>query len=123
MADLKSLNMSEQMKWGAEVVGEDMLDTEAIDILIGYIKSRRADNIKEAVNKFDLDGHHQRMEIMQQEIDEATQIQAEEAVKQTAYAEQTAKNARATAVASSITAYNSWKTSKYAKKSYKTIKS
>lgn len=112
---LLAINSSKECLWGKEIVGEEMLHTEAVDMLIGYIKARRADNIKEALNKYDTDCHEQRMEYMQQEIDNAAQIQALEAQKQTQYA-------KATAIASSITAYNSWRTRKTTKKIYKKLR-
>ena len=112
---LLEINSSKECLWGKEIVGEEMLHTEAVDMLIGYIKARRADNIKEALNKYGTDCHEQRMEYMQQEIDNAAQIQALEAQKQTKYA-------KVTAVASTITAYNTHKIKKTQKKIYKTMR-
>lgn len=68
-----------------EFIGEDNFVYGIIEDLYGLIKSNRADSLKEALNLYDDSLHKQRMEEMQAAIQNASEIQANEAAKQTAY--------------------------------------
>ena len=103
---IEDILTSPQAKWAEDIIGKDLFYTEAIDELISYVKSRRADTLKEALNKYDSTQHINRMEEMQRSIQNAAELTAEEAIKQTEYAEETSKHARRAATAAAITAYN-----------------
>ena len=93
-------------KWALDVVGRDMFYSACIQDLYNLIKNRRADNLKEALNKYDDSQHKARMEEMQASIQNASEISAREAVKQTAYSQEIAKNTHQAATAAKATAYN-----------------
>lgn len=107
---------SDEVEWGMNLVGEELFFSECVKELINYIETHRCDSIKEALNKYDVVNHEKRMEGMQRHIESATQIQAEEAVKQTKYARKTARNTTVSAVASVVTANNTRKINKNVKK-------
>lgn len=92
--------------WAIDVVGKDMFYSACINDLYELVKSRRADNLKEALNKYDDTLYKQRMEEMQQSIQNATEVTAAEQVKQTAQMEKIEKHTRQTARAAKITAAN-----------------
>lgn len=83
--------------WVISVVGEDMFYSACIGDLYDLVKSHRADNLKEALNLYDDALHKARMEKMQEEIKNTSEVAAKESVKQTALARQTARAARRTA--------------------------
>jgi hypothetical protein len=92
--------------WAVDVVGEDLFYSACIQDLYNLIKNRRADNLKEALNKYDDAQYKQRMEEMQTSIQNASEISAREAVKQTAYSQEIAKSTHQTATAAKATAYH-----------------
>jgi len=69
--------------WAIEVIGEDLFYSACINDLYNLIKSRRADNLKEALNKYDDEQYKTRMKEMQEATKRAAEISAEEAKKQT----------------------------------------
>ena len=100
------LNNSGKKTWALDVVGREMFYSACIQDLYNLIKNRRADNLKEALNKYDDSQHKARMEEMQASIQNASEISAKEAVKQTAYSKEIAKNTHQAATAAKATAYN-----------------
>lgn len=92
--------------WAIDVVGKDLFYSTCVQDLYNLIKSRRADNLKEALNKYDDTQYKARMEEMQASIQNASEISAREAVKQTAYSQEIAKNTHQAATAAKATAYN-----------------
>ena len=84
-------------QWAIDVVGEDMFYSLCIGDLYDLVKSRRADTLKEALNLYDDVLYKERMEELQAEIKNASEISARESMKQTALARQTAKAAKRTA--------------------------
>lgn len=103
---LEELRTSGKIVWAKDIVGEEMFYSECIGDLYDLIKNRRADNLKEALNLYDDNQYKARMEARQAAIQNATEIQAVEAVKQTAYLEETAKNTHQSATAAKATAYH-----------------
>ncbi|MGN0389813.1 MAG: hypothetical protein ACI4L2_03285 [Wujia sp.] len=101
--------------WCIDCIGEEFYSISAIDDIYGMIKSRRADSIKEAINQIDATKYRERMESAQQAILNATEMAAEEAVKQTAYSKETAKSAHESATYAKATAYNTRKAARYSK--------
>lgn len=83
----EALLKSGKIQWAKEIIGEDMFFSDIISALYDLIISRRADSLKEALNKFDDELHKQQMEQMQRSIQE-------EAIKQTAKIGQIASNTR-----------------------------
>lgn len=95
-----------------DFVGEDLFAYECIEDLYNLIKSRRADNLKEALNLYDDTLHKARMEEMQAAIQNASEIAASESVKQTAYSKEIAKSSHQAATAAKATAYHTRKIDK-----------
>ena len=95
-----------KLDWAFDVVGKDMFYSACIQDLYNIIKNRRADSLKEAMNKYDDVQHKARMEEMQASIKNASEITALESIKQTIYTEEIAKSAHQTAIAAKKTAYN-----------------
>ena len=93
MCDLEQFNQTPEVAWAQEIIAPDIFSTDIVLKLIEYIESHRADSLKEALNKLDSDVHTYYMETMQDRIAEFSQQTAEEATKQTAFAQQTEKNA------------------------------
>lgn len=104
--DLDELYTSGEVQWASDFVGSDMFEYHIISDLYDLIKSRRADNLKEALNLYDSAQHQVRMEEMQAAIQNASEIQAAESVKQTALSQQIEKNTHQTATAAKATAYH-----------------
>lgn len=105
-----NLNDSGKITWAIDVVGRDMFYSACISDLYNLIKSRRADSLKEALNKYDDDKHKAHMEEMQRAIQNASEVTAAESVKQTAYSKDIAKSAHQTATAAKATAYHTRQT-------------
>lgn len=108
----KKLNDSGKIAWAVDVIGRDMFYSACISDLYNLIKSRRADSLKEALNKYDDEQHKAHMEEMQRAIQNASEVTAAESVKQTAYSADMAKSARQTATASKATAYHTRQTAR-----------
>lgn len=101
----EELEKSGKKPWAIDVVGNDMFCSSCIRDLYDLLKNRRADNLKEALNKYDDAQHKARMEEMQAAIQNASEVAAKEAVKQTEYSSEIANNTRKTAIAAKKTAY------------------
>lgn len=104
--DLDELYTSGKVQWASDFVGSDMFEYHIISDLYNLIMSRRADNLKEALNLYDSTQHQVRMEEMQAAIQNASEIQAAESVKQTAYSQQIEKNTHQAATAAKASAYH-----------------
>ena len=98
---------SGKIDWAIEIIGEEMFDSNCIFDLYNLLKSRRADNLKEALTQYDDMQYKARMEKMQADIRNASEITAQESAKQTEYQKQTAINTNEAASAAKQTAYNS----------------
>lgn len=110
------LNNCGKITWAFDVVGKDLFYSPCINDLYNLIKSRRADSLKEALNKYDDEQYKEHMREMQMAIRNASEVAAAEAVKQTAYSKDIAKSAHQTATASKATAYHTWKTARNTKR-------
>lgn len=97
---------SGRKSWAIDVVGKDMFYSACIEDIYYLIKNRRADTLKEALNKYDDTQHKARIEEMQAAIQNASEISARESVKQTEYSKEIAKNSHQAATAAKATAYN-----------------
>lgn len=91
-------------EWVINIVGEEMFYSPCVEDLYELVKSRRADNIKEALNKYDETKYKARMEEMQRSIRNSAEISASESMKQTKkmerieeYTKKTAKSAKKSA--------------------------
>lgn len=113
------IQKSEESSWAKDIIGEELFNLESIEQLINIVKSRRADSLKEALNKYDSTEHINKMEEMQRAIQNASEVAAVESAKQTAYAKETAKNTHQAATAAKATAYHTRQVSKTVKKSLK----
>ena len=109
------LNDSGKIAWAIDVVGKDLFYSVCISDLYNLIKSRRADSLKEALNKYDDEQYKAHMEEMQKAIQNASEVSAAEAVKQTAYSKDTAKSAHQAATAAKATAYHTRQTARNTK--------
>jgi len=103
--DLEELNSSGKLEWAKDIVGENMFYSVYIGDLYDLVKGRRADDLKEALNLYEDIQYKARMEARQAAIQNASEIAAAEAVKQTAYYKEIAKNSNQTAKAANVTAY------------------
>lgn len=94
---------SGKYEWVVDIVGKDLFYSNSIKCLYDLVQSRRADSLKEALNKYDDMLHKARMEEMQQAIQNAAEVAASEAKKQTAEAvKQTAETIKQTSYAKNI---------------------
>ncbi len=105
-ANIDSLVSSGRKRWAIDVIGNDMYYSGCVEDLYNLVKSRRADNLKEALNKYDDSQHKARMEEMQKAIQNASEITAAESVKQTEFAKAIEANTHKAATASMATAYH-----------------
>lgn len=105
-SQLDELASSGRKRWAIDVVGADLYYSGCIEDLYNLVKSRRADNLKEALNKYDDSQHKSRMEEMQRAIQNASEITAAESVKQTEFAKATEANTHRAATAAQATAYH-----------------
>lgn len=112
VAELKELHASGKIEWAKDIVGEGMFYSQCIGDLYDLIKNRRADNLKEALNLYEDIQYKARMEASQAAIQNASEIQAAESVKQTAYAKEIAKSSHQAATAAKATAYHTRQVSK-----------
>lgn len=109
---LVDIQKSEETAWAMDVIGKELFNSACVETLMDIVKSRRADNLKEALNKYDSSAHTNKMEEMQRAIQNASEIAAEESAKQTIYAEETAKNTHQAATAAKATAHHTRQVSK-----------
>ena len=103
---IADLYASGKVDEAVDFVGEDLFVYGCIEDLYNIIKSRKADNLKEALNIYDDALHKARMEEMQAAIQNASEIAAVEAVKQTTYSKEIAKSSHQAATAAKATAYH-----------------
>lgn len=103
---LNELETSGKIAWAKDIVGTDLLYSACIGDLYDLVKSRRADSLKEALVRYDDVQHKARMEESQAAIQNATEIAAQEAVKQTAYSKEIAKSSHQAATAAKASAYH-----------------
>lgn len=108
-SEIQHISESDEGRWAIDIVGKELFNSEAIALLIDIVNSRRADTLKEALNKYDSMQHSLRMEQMQAAIQNASELTAEESAKQTAYAQQIEKNTHEAATAAKATAYHTRK--------------
>lgn len=113
---------SGKLTWALDVVGKDLFYSECVSDLYNLIKSRRADNLKEALNKYDDTMHKARMEEMQASIQNAAEISAAESIKQTAQMGEIEKNTHQAAQAAKVNAAFSYGTYRNTKKINKKIR-
>jgi hypothetical protein len=114
--ELEKYVLSGREAWGIDCVGEEFYNAAAIEEIYAIIKSRRADNFKEAINLLDETKYRARMESAQQAILNASEIAAEEEVKQTQYMKNIEKNTHQSATYSKILSGNSRKILYYCRK-------
>lgn len=112
---ISELINSGKVDWAIDIVGEDIFYCRGVGDLINLISSRRADNLKEALNLYDSSKHRERMEDMQAGMLANSDTMAMESAKQTALQNKIEKNTRETATAAKWTAVNTRRT-------YSTIK-
>ena len=114
---IAAVDASPEGNWAVDIVGSDLFNSESISELIEIVRSRRADTLKEALNKYDSEKHTNRMEEIQRAIQNASELAAIESVKQTAYAKETAESTHQAATAAKATAYHTRRMSrKYGKR-------
>lgn len=107
---IAELETSGKIAWAKDIVGEDMFYSACIGDLYDLVKSRRADNLKEALNLYDDVQYKARMEESQAAIQNASEVAAAEAVKQTAYSKEIEKNTHQAATAAKATAHHTRQT-------------
>lgn len=107
---IAELEASGKIAWAKDIVGEDMFYSACIGDLYDLVKSRRADNLKEALNLYDDVQYKARMEESQAAIQNASEVAAAEAVKQTAYSKEIAKSTHQAATAAKATAHHTRQT-------------
>lgn len=100
----KELFYGGKYDWALNVIGKEMFYSECIKDLYNLIKSRRADNLKEALNKYDDALYKARMEELQKATKAAAETSAIEARKQTEKMKQIERNTNDTAWAAEISA-------------------
>lgn len=91
-------------EWALNVIGKEMFYSKCIKDLYNLIKSRRADNLKEALNKYDDTLYKARMEELQKATQAAAETSAVEARKQTEKMKQIERNTSDAALAAEISA-------------------
>lgn len=104
--EITELNKSGKIEWAKDIVGEKFFYSACIGDLYDLVKGRRADNLKEALNLYADVQYKARMEATQAAIQNASEISAAEAVKQTAYSKIIAKNTHQAATAAKANAYH-----------------
>lgn len=105
-SELEELNNSGKIEWAKDMVGENLFYSACIGDLYDLVKGRRADNLKEALNLYEDVQYKARMEEMQVAIQNASEVSAAEAVKQTAYSREIAKSSHQAATAAKENAYH-----------------
>ena len=116
IAALSSDLASGKIDWAVDIVGEDIFYCRGVGDLINLISTRRADNLKEALNLYDSSKHRERMEEMQAGVLANSDTMAMESAKQTALHHQIEQNTREAATAAKWAAINTHRTYKTAKK-------
>ena len=102
--ELEELKASGKIDWAEDIIGEELFTSNAVSAIYSLIKNRRADSLKEALNLYDESLHRTRMEEMQADIQYAVEVTAAEAIKQTEYTQEIAKNTHEAATAAKATA-------------------
>lgn len=101
---------SEGVKRANAAIPAEFYNKSALASLKEILETRRADNLKEAINVYDTKMHHMKMESLQEKNINLTQSILQESQKQTQYAETAAQNSKITAENSKVAAQNSKKT-------------
>ena len=97
---IMAIKSSKEYRWAADVLGgNDMIKSNTIEMIINVIISRRADNLKEALNKIDQMTHNAAMQSMQSEATAAAQKTAYEAAVQSEHLSRVADAAEYSAAA------------------------
>lgn len=107
---------SGKQAWAIDIVGKDMFYSACIKDLYDLIKNRRADNLKEALNKYDDTLYKKRMEEMQETIQNASLVSAAEASKQTEAMKEIEKNTQSAARTAKVNAAINYGTYRNTKK-------
>lgn len=104
--EINELETSGKIAWARDIVGDNFFYSAIIGDLYDLVKGRRADSLKEALNLYDDVQYKARMEERQAAIQNASEVAATEAVKQTAYSKEIAKSSHQAATAAKATAYH-----------------
>lgn len=112
---LDELETSGKIGWAQDVVGNELFNSTCIGDLYDIVKNRRADSLKEALVRYDDVQYKARMEESQAAIQNATEVAAQEAIKQTAYSKEIAKSTHQAATAAKATAYHTRQTAYHTK--------
>ena len=97
---ITAIKSSKEYMWAADVLGgADMIESKTIEMIISVILARRADNLKEALNKIDLMTHNATMQSMQADATAAAQKTAYEAAIQSEHLNRVANAAEYSAAA------------------------
>ncbi len=97
---IMAIRSSKEYMWAADVLGGDyMIESNTIEMIIGVISARRADNLKEALNKIDQMNHNAAMQSMQSDATAAAQKAAYEAAIQSEHLSRVANAAEYSAAA------------------------
>ena len=104
--EINKLETSGKIAWAKDVVGDNFFYSAIIGDLYDLVKGRRADTLKEVLNLYDDVQYKARMEEKQAAIQNASEVAAAEAVKQTAYSKEIAKSSHQAATAAKATAYH-----------------
>lgn len=107
---------SGKQAWAVDIVGKDMFYSACIKDLYDLIKNRRADNLKEALNKYDDTLYKKRMEEMQETIQQASLVSAMEATKQTESMKEIERHAQSAAKTAKVNAAINYGTYRNTKK-------
>ena len=102
----KRQGLIEPVKWAKDIVGRDMFYSGCVSDLYNIVKSRRADNLKEALNKYDETQFRARVEETQASIKNASEVAALESAKQTELAKKIEHNTHQAATAAQAAAYH-----------------
>lgn len=79
---------SEEMEACKQLIPDEYWNVEAINVIASFLRSRRADSIKEAINLYEQELHNQRMEEMQFNQMMAAEKALQEQKKQSVIAEE-----------------------------------
>lgn len=119
---LEELNNSGKIEWAIDIVGGELFSSVCVEELYSFVKSRRADSLKEALNLYDNTKHREKMEAMQEAIQYASMISANEATKQTVAMKEIEKSAQSAARTAKVNAAINYGTYRNAKQINKKLK-
>ncbi len=104
-----------KLQWGTRIFGKEFFNSASLAELLGYIKSGRADTLKEAINLMDQNMHRANMENMQRIIQDAALATAEASAE-------TAQKAAEAATAAKLSALFNYGTYRNTKKIRKSLR-